>query len=87
MTIILIIFLVGCIIYLLANSLYKDVNVFVYEPYSSEEEYIAEVKWFIYQPLSAEPYTDREKRVIIALAKKMGKESMVNFKWVDNKKD
>lgn len=79
----IIIFLVGCIIYLFANSLYKDANVFVYEPYSSKEEYIAEVKWFIYQPLSNRPYTDREKRVIIALAKKTGKESMVNFKWAD----
>ena len=56
-------------------------DVFLYKEFDSEEEYFRELHWFNFSRLTPYNISDRKKRVLVALAKRTGNYSMINFKY------
>jgi len=56
-------------------------DVYTYREYSSESEFLRELHWFNFSKLELYNISDRRKRVLIALAKRTGNNSMIDFKY------
>lgn len=56
-------------------------DVYTYKEYSSESEFLRELHWFNFSRLEPYNISDRKKRVLIALAKRTGNPSMIDFKY------
>lgn len=65
---------------LLSFLLPKD-DVFIYKEYSSEDEFFEELHWFNFSNLEVYNISDRKKRVLVALSKRIGDASIIDFKY------